>query len=167
MEKLKVNVSLELYREDLQNILFKLATDNIDLSTLLTRFIDDLVASDYCRNGSDEVDRANAYYNRCPYGLHKENTFLQYLLGSGEMEYFIEIQEKIRAYKEWIQDRENFQKELAVAEQACESFYTEWAERYNTPLQSKKEAFNQVETWINNYNSFIAGCEIVEKKEGK
>lgn len=143
MEKLKVNISLDLYKEDLQNILFKLAADNIDLSILLTRFISDLVASDYCRNGSDECDRANAYYDRCPYGLKKEDTFLQYLLKSGEIEHFIEIQEKIEVYEEWNQDGESFQKELAAAEQARESLYMEWAERYNTPLQSKKEAFNQ------------------------
>ena len=167
MEKLKIDVSLELYREDLQSILFKLAADNIDLSTLLTRFIGDLVASDYCRNGSDEVDRANAYYDRCSYGLHKEDTFLNYLLESGEMKNFIEIQEKIEAYEEWIQDGESFQKELAAAKQACESLYMEWAERYKTPPQAKKEAFKQAETWINNYKSFVAGCEIVENQEGK
>lgn len=165
MEKLKVNVSLELYREDLQNILFKLTADNIDLPTLLTRFIGDLAVSDYCRNGSDEVDRANAYYDRCPYGLKKEDTFLRYLLESGEMEHFIEIQEKIEAYEEWIQAGENFQKGLAAAKQACESLYMEWAKRYNTQPQSKKEAFNQVKTWISTYNSFIAGCDMVENEE--
>ena len=167
MTKLKINISLDLYKEDLQDILFKLAADNIDLPTLLTRFIGDLVASDYCRNSSDEVDCANAYYDRCSYDLQKEDTFLQYLLRTGEMEHFIEIQEKIEAYEEWIQNGESFQKELAAAEQACESFYTEWAERYDTPLQSKKEAFSQVETWINNYNSFIAGCDIVKNEEEK
>lgn len=166
MEKLKIDVSLELYREDLQSILFKLAADNIDLSTLLTRFIGDLVASDYCRNGSDDVDRANAYYNRCLYGLHKEYTFLQYLLESGEMKNFIEIQEKIEAYKEWIQEGENFQKELAAAEQAHESFYVEWAASRKTPPQDKKEAFKQVETWVNNYKTFVAGCEVVRNEEG-
>lgn len=167
MEKLKIDVSLELYREDLQSILFKLAADNIDLSTLLTRFIGDLVASDYCRNGSDEVDRANAYYDRCPYDLQKEDTFLQYLLRTGEMEHFIEIQEKIEAYEEWIQSGENFEKELAAVEQARESFYAEWAESCKTSPQDKEEAFKQADTWINSYKSFVSGCEIVENKEGK
>lgn len=167
MEKLKVNVSLELYKEDLQSILFKLAADNIDLSTLLTRFVGDLVASDYCRNGSDECDRANAYYDRCSYDLQKEDTFLQYLLRAGEMEHFIEVQEKIEAYKEWIQDGENFQNKLAAAQQACESLYMEWAKRCNKSLQDKEEAFKQATTWINNYNSFIAGCDIVKNEEEK
>lgn len=166
MTKLKVNISLDLYKEDLQNILLKLAADNIDLSTLLTRFIGDLVASDYCRNGSDECDRANAYYDRCPYGLKKEDTFLCYLLESGEIEHFVEIQEKIEAYKEWIQDGESFQKELAAVEQARESFYTEWAESRKIPPEDKEKAFKHVTTWINGYKSFVSGCKIVRNEEG-
>lgn len=167
MEKLKVSVSLELYREDLQNILFKLAADNIDLSTLITKFIGDLVASDYCRNGSDECDRADAYYDRCSYGLQKEDTFLQYLLESGEIENFIEIQEEIEAYKEWIQAGENFQKKLAAVEQARRNFYTEWAASHRTSSQDKEEAFRQTNTWINNYKSFVAGCNVIENEEEK
>lgn len=166
MEKLKIDVSLELYREDLQNILFKLAADDINLSTLLTRFIGDLVGSDYCRNGSDECERANAYYDRCSYGLQKEDTFLQYLLESGEIENFIEIQEKIEAYKEWIQEGENFQKELATVEQAYGNFYTEWAASRKTPPEDKEEAFKQANTLINGYKSFVAGCDVIENEEG-
>lgn len=166
MTKLKVNISLDLYKEDLQDILFKLAADNIDLSTFLTKFIGDLIASDYCRNGSDECDRANAYYDRCSYGLQKEDTFLQYLLESGEMEHFIEIQEKIEAYREWIQSGENFEKELAAVEQARESFYTEWAASHKTPPEDKEKAFKQAETWINSYKSFVSGCKIVRNEEG-
>lgn len=163
--KMKVNVSLELYEENLQDILFKLAADGTNLNELLEGFINDLTCG-RGRHGSDECDRARAYYDRCSYGLWEDNTFLRYLLESGEMEYFLSVLEDVETYEEWVNDGEDYEEELKEAEEACNSFYSEWAERYKTPPQNREEAFEQVEKWHKEYEKFMDGCEIVES-EGK
>ena len=154
--KMKVNVSLELYEENLKDVLFKLAADGTDLNELLEGFINDLVCG-RGQHGSDECDRARAYYDRCSYGLWEENTFLRYLLESGEMEYFLSILEDVEAYKE----------ELKEAEEIRDSFYNEWVEEYKTPPQSKKEAFRQVERWHIEHEKFMKNCKTVESEEVK
>lgn len=166
MEKRKVNVSLELYEEDLKSILYKVAADGIDLSTLLTCFIGDLVASNYCRNGSDEVDRANSYYDRCWYGIYNEDTFLHYLIGSFEIDYFLSVFEDAELYKEWIADGEDYKEELKEAEDTLNEYYEEWAKRFKDGKvpQDKETAFKSVSDWRKEYETFIDSCEPVNEE---
>ena len=166
MEKRKVNVSLELYEEDLKSILYKVAADGIDLSTLLTGFIGDLVASNYCRNGSDEVDRANSYYDRCWYGIYNEDTFLHYLLESLEIDYFLSVLEDVEAYREWVNDGEDYKEELKEAEDTLNGYYEEWAKRFKNRkvTQDKETAFKSVSCWRKEYETFIDNCETVNEE---
>lgn len=166
MEKRKVNVPLELYEEDLKSILYKVAADGIDLSTLLSGFIGDLVASNYCRNGSDEVDRANSYYDRCWYGMYNEDTFLHYLMGSFEIEYFLSVLEDMELYKEWIADGEDYKEELKEAEDTLNGYYEEWAKRFKDGKvpQDKETAFKSVFDWRKEYETFIDSCEPVNEE---
>lgn len=164
--KMKVNVSLELYEENLKDILYKLAADGTNLNELLEGFINDLVCG-RGRHGSDEVDRARAYYDRCSYGLWEDNTFLRYLLEFGEIEYFLSVLEDVEAYKEWVNDGEDYKEELREAEEARDSFYDEWVENYKTPPQSKEKAFKQVKKWHIEYEKFIKNCKTVESEEVK
>ena len=166
MEKRKVNVSLELYEEDLKSILYKVAADGIDLSTLLTGFIGDLVASNYCRNGSDEVDRANSYYDRCWYGIYNEDTFLHYLIGSFEIDYFLSVFEDAELYKEWIADGEDYKEELKEAEVTLKAYYEEWAKRWKEGKvpQDKDTAVKSVSDWRKEYETFIDSCETVNEE---
>lgn len=161
--KMKVNVSLELYEENLKDVLYKLAADGTDLNELLEGFINDLICG-RGRHGSDECDRARSYYDRCSYGLWEEDTFLRYLLESGEMEYFLSVLEDVDAYKEWANDGEDYEEELKEAEESRDSFYSEWAQMYKTPPQNRKEAFEQVEKWHKEYEKFMDGCEIAESE---
>lgn len=163
---MKVNVSLELHEENLKDILFKLAADDTNLTELLEGFINDLICG-RGRHGSDECDRARAYYDRCSYGLWEEDTFLHYLLESGEMEYFLSVLEDVEAYKEWVNEGEDYEEELKEAEEARDSFYSEWAENYKTPPQSKEEAFKQAERWYIEYEKFMKNCKTVESEEVK
>lgn len=163
--KMKVNLSLELHEENLQNILFKLAADGTNLNELLEGFINDLICG-RGRHGSDECDRAKVYYDRCLYGFFEEDTFLRYLLESGEMEYFLSVLEDVDAYREWVNDGEDYEEELKEAEEAKNRFYSEWVENYKTPPQNRGEAFEQVKKWHKEYEKFMDGCEIVES-EGK
>ena len=164
--KVKVDVSLKLLEETLRDILYKLAADGTDLNELLEGFINDLVCG-RGRHGSDEVDRARAYYDRCSYGLWEDNTFLRYLLEFGEMECFFSVLEDIEAYKEWVNDGEDYEEELREAEENRDSFYDEWAGNHKTPPQSKEEAFEQVKTWHKEYEKFMKNCKTVESEEVK
>ncbi|MDO5817018.1 MAG: hypothetical protein Q4Q26_05330 [Eubacteriales bacterium] len=163
--KMKVNITLELHEDDLKAILYRLAADGTDMTELLEGFISDLVCGKN-RHGSDECDRAKAYYDRCLYGFFEEDTFLRYLLESGEMEYFLSVLEDVEAYREWSNDGEDYKEELKEAEEAKNRFYNEWAESHKTPPQNRGEAFEQVEKWHKEYEKFMDGCEIAES-EGK
>lgn len=158
--KMKVNITLELHEDDLKAILYRLAADGTDMTELLEGFISDLVCGKN-RHGSDECDRAKAYYDRCLYGFFEKDTFLRYLLESGEMEYFLSVLEDVEAYKEWVNEGEDYEEELKEAEEASDSFYSEWAESYEVPPQTIEEAYRQVEEWREGYEAFMKSCEKV------
>lgn len=164
MENRKVNLTLELPEEDLKDILFKVAADGTNLSELLEGFISDLVCG--AHHGSDECDRAIAYYDRCCYGLGEEDTFLRYLLKFGEIEYYLDIMSNIQAYNEWLADGEDYSEELKEAKQEQDSIYKQWAERYEKPPQSRKKAYKQVEKWHEKYKKFMDQCERISESEG-
>lgn len=163
MESRKVNVTLKLPEEDLKDILFKVAADGTTLSELLGGFISDLVCG--AHHGSDECDRAIAYYDRCSYGLGQEDSFLRFLIKSGYVDEYFELLDDIRTYQGWeLQDGEVYGKELAAAEEEKASYYEEWAEGYKVPTQSIEEAYQQVEEWAESYKEFMKSCEKVRDK---
>ena len=162
--KVKLNISLEIPAENLKDILYKLAADDINLEKLLENFINDLVYG-IDSNGSDECNQANAYYNRCTYDLSHDDTFLRHLLKSGEIEDFLLIMEKAEAYREWIEAGEDYNKELAEVEKERNAFFVGWSGEYDRPPQSKEEAYNQVKIWNKKYKEFIRNCETVESEE--
>lgn len=160
MENCKVNLTLELPEEDLKDILFKVAADDTTLSELLGGFISDLVCG--ARHGSDECDRAIAYYDRCSYGLGQDDSFLRFLLKSGYMDEYFELLDDIKTYQGWeLQDGEVYGKELAVAAEEKASYYEEWVESCKVPPQTIEEAYQQVEEWREGYETFMKGCEKV------
>lgn len=165
MGKLRFNISVELHEEDLKKIMFKVGKDGIDLSTLITGFIGDLVTSDYSRNGSDEVDRANSYYDRCWYGMNNEDTFLYYLIESYEIEDYINILDDIEGNKEWIADGGERFNELKEAEKSLNGYYEEYAKRYSGKApQDRETAFKSVSEWYENYINSTYNCEIVNEE---
>lgn len=150
----KVNLTLEIPSENLKDILYKLAADDISLKFLLENFINDLVYGVYS-NGLDECDRANAYYDRCTYDLSHDDTFLRHLLKSGEIDDFLLLMEKAEAYREWIEVGENYNQELAEVEKECNVFFVGWSSEYDRPPQLKEEAYKQVKIWNKKYKEFI------------
>lgn len=160
MENCKVNLTLELPEEDLKDILFKVAADDTTLSELLGGFISDLVCG--ARHGSDECDRAIAYYDRCSYGLGQDDSFLRFLIKSGYVDEYFELLDDIKTYQGWeLQDGEVYGKELAAAAEEKASYYEEWAESCKVPPQTIEEAYQQVEEWREGYETFMKGCEKV------
>ena len=157
MESRKVNVTLKLPEEDLKDILFKVAADGTNLSELLEGFISDLVCG--AHHGSDECDRAIAYYDRCSYGLGQEDSFLRFLIKSGYVDEYFELLDDIKTYQGWeLQDGEVYGKELAAAEEEKASYYKEWAESCKVLPQTIEEAYQQVEEWREGYETFMKRC---------
>lgn len=158
--KVKVQLTLELLKEDLKDAIYKVAADGISLSELLTGFISDLVCG--AHHGSDECDRAIAYYDRCSYGLRQEDSFLRFLLKSGYMDEYLALLDDIKTYQGWeLQDGQVYDKELAAAAEEKASYYEEWVESCKVPPQTIEEAYQQVEEWREGYETFMKGCEKV------
>ena len=134
MKKITVNVPIELYQEDWGKIILMLAKDSINLQTLLTGFIADLVSSTKSSNGSDERILADEYYERCWYGLNGEGTFLRYLVEKSELFSFLE----------WLKDVEIYQDEEAKG--VLNDYYEEYIEEEKKP-QSKETAFKAIYDW--------------------
>lgn len=161
--KVKVQLTLELPKEDLKDAIYKVAADGTNLSELLEGFISDLVCG--AHHGSDECDRAISYYDRCSYGLGQEDSFLRFLLKSGYMDEYLELLDDIKVYQGWeLQDGQVYDKELAAAAEEKASYYEEWTEGYKVPTQSIEEAYQQVEEWAESYKEFMKSCEKVRDK---
>lgn len=158
--KVKVQLTLELPKEDLKDAIYKMAADGISLSELLGGFISDLVCG--AHHGSDECDRAIAYYDRCPYGLGQEDSFLRFLIKSGYMDEYLALLDDIKTYQGWeLQDGQAYDKELAAAAEEKASYYEEWVESCKVPPQTIEEAYQQVEEWREGYKEFMKSCEKV------
>lgn len=155
MASRKVNLTLELPEEDLKDILFKVAADGTTLSELLEGFISDLVCG--AHHGSDECDRAIAYYDRCCYGLGEEDTFLRYLLKFGEIEYYLDIMSNIQAYNEWLADGEDYSEELKEAKQEQDSIYKQWGKDMKNRHRAGKRHISKWKSGMKNIkNSWIS-----------
>lgn len=158
--KVKVQLTLELPKEDLKDAIYKVAADDTTLSELLGGFISDLVCG--AHHGSDECDRAIAYYDRCSYGLGQEDSFLRFLIKSGYMDEYLALLDDIKTYQGWeLQDGQVYDKELAAAAEEKASYYEEWVESCKVPPQTIEEAYQQVEEWREGYETFMKGCEKV------
>lgn len=167
MEKLKFDVSLELREEDLKGILFKVAKDGIDLSTLLTGFVEDLVASNHNREDMVAVDGINAYYNRRWRGMNNKDTFLHYLIENCKIEDYIGILDDIEANKAWIANGGNREKALKESEKVLNVYYEEWLKNYKNEKvpQDKEKAFKSISEWYEQYEKLtLVNCEIVNRE---
>lgn len=164
MSKVKVTLNLELHEDNLKDILCKLAADGMNLTAVLESFINDLICGK-SSHGSDECSLARRYYDRCGYGMGEEDTFLRYLLKSGEIEYYLDIESDVRAYSEWISDGEDYKLEFEEAKQEQDSIYEQWAESYKKPPQSKEKSCKQVEDWYIGYKNFMDQCEVIQESE--
>lgn len=153
-DKVKFSVSLELYPEDAKGIFEKMAADGADLKSVLENFLCDLILGKLS-GGSDECDLARRYYNRRGYGTETSESFLQYLLRSGELETFIDSFTDIQAYSEWITAGEDYTEQLKQAEKECDSLYGEWV-KATKAHQSKEKAFQEVENWHRERENFLA-----------
>lgn len=72
-------LKINLTDEEVEQISQKAGSVNLTVSELLENFIADLVGSSR-RNGSDECDRADDWFERCWFSMFPEDTFLRFML---------------------------------------------------------------------------------------
>lgn len=167
MSNMKLNISLELSREDLERALNMFDADGTNIKEVLEGFINDLVCGNQ-RHGSDECDRAKSYYERCCYDLCATNSFVHYLLTWGEMECVIEKLEdndSIEEYmKEYPAEAEICKEDIADnLNDIKEFYYDEYAEQFtrrNNPVpESFEEALENVRAWKKSRDEFMQSVE--------
>lgn len=105
-EKKKINVSLNLHEEDLKKVLNLCGAHGMKLDGLLENFISDLVCGEQ-RNGSDEVDLAGKWFERCWFGMFQEDTFLGYVINYGGLDVVYNAICEMEEMKEYLEEIEN------------------------------------------------------------
>lgn len=111
-------VTLRLSDADCKRIARKAGMANLTVGELLENFIGDLVGGTYT-NGSDECDCADAWYDRCGFGMFPEETLLRYLL-----EYNYDVDDFFTAYDElefYKEKPEEFEDQVAEAKENGET----------------------------------------------
>lgn len=101
-------LTLNLSDADVERIKETAASVGLSVGNLLENFIGDLVEGTYS-NGSDERYAAQAWFDRCWFGMFPEKSFLRFLITEGDLEYFLEhvkylksSEAYIQRYQEWI-----------------------------------------------------------------
>ena len=81
---------IELSTADCERLAKKAGAAGLSVGDLLRNFIGDLVCGTYT-NGSDERDRAEAWFERCWFGMFPERTFLKFLIDEWYIDDFLEM----------------------------------------------------------------------------
>lgn len=76
------NITVKISDADVERLAKKCGKHGLTVGELFENFIGDLVGGTYY-NGSDEMDRANSWFERCWFGMFPEETLLWYLLDWG------------------------------------------------------------------------------------
>ncbi len=165
MSKVRLNLSLEIEKEDLIDALNLFDLEDTNIKEVLEGFISDLTCG-VASHGSDERDRAKSYFDRCCYGLGGAETFLKYLISWGSMDSFIDT---LEYYDELLEEFGKDDSETAAMCEALIEFYNEYAEQYirrgRKVPQSEEEAIKEVREWKKNRETFLEGLEEGEENE--
>lgn len=142
-EKRKINVELNLYEEDLKKVLNICGAHDLELGQLLENFISDLVDGKQ-RNGSDEVDLAGKWFQRCWFGMFPEETFLRYVINYNGVEVVYNAiceMEEMEEYLKKIENDPEYEKEYIYdcKQKICERKETV-LEFYNDYVTESKDA---------------------------
>ena len=89
MEKVEMNVKLQLAADDCQRLAMKAAGCGLTISELLENFVNDLVCG-ADTNGSDERMYAEQWFERCWFSYQPEETLLRHLIEWGCIEEFLD-----------------------------------------------------------------------------
>lgn len=168
-DKRKIDVSLNLYPDDLKDFTLKAGNVGLTIGELLENFIGDLIASSHTRNGSDECDRAQAWFERCWFGMFPEDTFLHYLIELGMLESFIDEVEYTDQLKDELKEEqeaaepnneviEDIEADIAGHEAEIKDIYKEYADgHHEQPPQDFETGKAAVMKWYEDNREYIRG----------
>ena len=128
-------ITVNLTDADSEAIFQKAAAHGLTVGELLENFIADLIGG-AGTNGSDERDRAEAWFERCWFGMFPEETFLRWLIewGADSVSDFCARWELLQDAKEDIKDeerpeyREAIQEEIDFQTEELQSYYNDYVE---------------------------------------
>lgn len=152
MEKVEMNVKLQLAADDCQRLAMKAAGCGLTISELLENFVNDLVCG-ADTNGSDERMYAEQWFERCWFSYQPEETLLRHLIEWGCIEEFLDnyryLQEALEDLKaaEGEEDREVIQEEVDYQQQELKERYEEYCGYCSGKPEPFEQAVNGVLKW--------------------
>lgn len=156
-------VKLDLLDEDSKR-LFKLAyAHGLTVSELIENFIADLTCGDR-RNGSDECDYANDWFNRCWFSTFPEVTYIKYLIDTWELENVFDYQDSLQdmksdmEYTEDEEERQAIQEEINYQEESLKEIYDDYVKSFrrgDEKPQSYDEAMAAVKKCREDYEKWM------------
>lgn len=166
-EKRKRTVSLNLTDEDCKRLFEKAAAHGLTVPELLENFIADLICG-AGTNGSDERDRAQAWFDRCWFGMFPEDTFLKWLIEwGGGVDDFVTHYELLKEAEADLQEeedkevREAIQEEIDFQTEELQDYYNEYASGSKEP-QNYDEAVTAALKYKADFEAFMDGEGVQE-----
>lgn len=157
MNKKEKTLTLNISDEDYLDLLKKCGIHSITPEDLLENFISDLVYGKNC-NGSDESIKAQAWFERCWFGMFPEETLLKYLLEYGpEPEELIFLIDDISSLHEELKELEKDPSknisDIQIIHEEINDSKAEYQEIINKFLKKNHDAdlekeIKSVEMWI-------------------
>lgn len=153
-------VRLNLTDDDCKRLFEKAAAHGLTVASLLENFIADLICG-AGTNGSDERGRAQAWFDRCWFGMFPDDTFLKWLIEwGGSVDDFIIHYDLLKEAEADLQEeedpeaREAIQEEIDFQKEELQDYYNEYVSGSEEP-QSYDEAIAEILKYKADYEAFI------------
>ena len=157
MNKIKFELPIAMYEEDLRELSLKLGYCNTTLSELVVTFFNDLIDGKES-GGSDERRLANEYFNRCGMSWINKNSFTKWLFDTEQAAIFdfsfsVNKKYEIKSPKniEDINDFENAKEELDRLYSDYSNKSKEHEDRETAFTSARKFMLEQFDIWNINH----------------
>lgn len=161
------NFKISLSDADVKRLFEKAYSNGITPEYLIESYLGDLLYGTYT-NGSDEVDLASEYFDRCCHGLGDTKSFLQWSLEEdwySDLEICIEIIDAEEQYD--VNDPDDLE-ELQLAREEIAKHYEEYCnelKRHGDIPQTLDEGIAEIREYENRLNKALADGEPETSKQ--
>lgn len=159
------NLTVELSDADCEQLARRCGEYGLTIGELIENFVEDLVYSIYS-NGSDEVDCANQWFDRCGFSWSPEPTLLNHLLYEGyEPKQYLDILDGIEAAKKDKKRLEEHPEEADEESQWIDVDIKRWQEVLKDMIEFWKpeeepnmaEEIERIKKWVEERNNLLKG----------
>lgn len=157
--QLKINLT----DDEVERISREAGKVNLTVPELLENFIADLVGSNR-RNGSDECDRADAWFERCWFSMFPEETFLRFMLTEYySVSNFVTTYSELRVCEDDLLDATDEEEIRSIREdidglrKELEEIVSEYRERNPQAEVTLEMCAEQLENWMINKSNLKNG----------